>query len=93
MSCPFYGVSLFVLPGGPVLVPTPGNRCALITSAHSPCWMEIGENAAPDWETCPRNPAFFIADDAAFARASSHDDWMTANHGRLRTKPESEATQ
>ena len=34
------------------------NRCALITSAHSPCWMEVGENAAPDWAQCPRNPEF-----------------------------------
>ena len=64
-ACPFYGCSLHGLPASvpnfpraPVLIPSSGNQCALITSAHSPCWMEVAENAAPDWAQCPRNPEF-----------------------------------
>lgn len=34
------------------------NQCALITSAHSPCWMEVAEQREPMWEECPRNPEF-----------------------------------
>jgi hypothetical protein len=61
MSCPFYGASLYFKPGvneGGVLFNCGGNRCALITSAHSPCWMEVGESRPPDWEACPRNPEY-----------------------------------
>lgn len=65
MSCPFYNAELRVEDRGMGrvtnhLVTGPGlnNRCALITSAHSPCWMEVGESRAPDWAACPRNPEF-----------------------------------
>ena len=61
MSCPFYSASLHFERGvnhGGVLSNSGGNQCALITSAHSPCWMEIGESRAPDWTACPRNPEF-----------------------------------
>ena len=60
-ACPFYGAALFVSrEPEPMAVtfPTMGNQCALITSSHSPCWMEVGENAAPNWVQCPRNPEF-----------------------------------
>jgi hypothetical protein len=59
--CPFYGAALFVAREPQAMVtsfPTMGNQCALITSAISPCWMEVAENAAPDWAQCPRNPEF-----------------------------------
>jgi hypothetical protein len=65
MSCPFYGASiLFREHGGTGCVYQPlgmrgGNRCGLISSVnYSPCWMEVGEAVAPDWERCPRNPEF-----------------------------------
>lgn len=58
-SCPFYGVALHVNQHDfRVLIPSGGNQCALITSAHSPCWMEVAEDRAPDWAQCPRNPEF-----------------------------------
>jgi hypothetical protein len=64
-SCPFYGASLhfrtaghFGTTGRAALIPSSGNRCALITSAHSPCWMEVAESRRPWWEDCPRNPEF-----------------------------------
>ena len=63
-ACPFYGAALFVTREPDAMVtsfPTMGNQCALITSSHSPCWMEVGENAAPDWAQCPRNPEFVAA--------------------------------
>jgi hypothetical protein len=62
VSCLFYGRAIgwwgdsdavFIAPEGP---DPPGNRCALITSAHSPCWMEVGEQRPPDWSECVRNP-------------------------------------
>lgn len=40
-ACPFYGVALM----RGVLVPSGGNQCALVTTAHSPCTMEILEAA------------------------------------------------
>ena len=59
MSCPFYGYSLiFGTVHGTLLVPWAGNRCALITEAHSPCAMETVEGRAPNWVICPRNPEF-----------------------------------
>lgn len=64
MSCPFYGVSLVFWPEGAQFVRTSSalsNTCALITSAHSPCWMEVGEARAPDWAECPRNPVWVVA--------------------------------
>ena len=61
-ACPFYGYSLDHNPErlrfSTALNHSGGNQCALITSAHSPCWMEVAENAAPDWAQCPRNPEF-----------------------------------
>jgi hypothetical protein len=65
MSCPFYNAELRVEDRGMGratnhLVTGPGlnNRCALITSVHSPCWMEVGESRPPDWAACPRNPEY-----------------------------------
>lgn len=55
MACPFYARSLVLIPS-PQLISNPrSNQCALITSAHSPCRMEI-EGDWPHWRVCPRNP-------------------------------------
>jgi hypothetical protein len=45
-----------------ILLPSGGNQCAIITSAHSPCWMEVSEKRPPDWAECPRNPKFMTND-------------------------------
>lgn len=56
MSCPFYGCALHALREGEVVVMlTNGNQCALMTSSHSPCRMEI-QGAPHQWSECPRNP-------------------------------------
>jgi hypothetical protein len=58
MSCPFYAHGLLQSPGDPrdvMLIPEDSNRCALVTSAHSPCVLEIA-GAHPDWGICRRNP-------------------------------------
>jgi hypothetical protein len=62
-KCPFYGASihwgrLIVVGRNVNEAYLPSNQCALITSAHSPCWMEVGESRPPDWAACPRNPEF-----------------------------------
>lgn len=60
-------------------VPSQGNHCALITSAHSPCWMEVGEGRAPEWTACPRNPEFVtevIRGLPAEARFNAHAEYM-----------------
>lgn len=71
IRCPFYGASLIVAstrtfvddqtlavrfgPSPYLIVSEPSNRCALITSAHSPCVMKIcGRD--PQWSACNRNP-------------------------------------
>lgn len=70
LSCPFYARGIHELPVSTgdfphdqrgveiVLMPNPGNRCALVTTAHSPCYMEVRENLPPDWSECVRNPMF-----------------------------------
>lgn len=58
MICPFYGVSLTSFGQLVRFVGSPNNRCALVTSAHSPCWMEVAEHGPPNWAQCPRNPEF-----------------------------------
>jgi hypothetical protein len=63
MSCPFYSASLNFKRDaneGGVLFNSGGNQCALITSAHSPCWMEVSESRPPEWAACPRNPEALI---------------------------------
>jgi hypothetical protein len=60
-DCPFYAHSIIkVLSRSArpwLIIPTPSsNACALITDAHSPCRMEVEEDAAPDWNRCIRNP-------------------------------------
>lgn len=55
-NCPFYGRALFAhmaLPVKFVLLDTRGNQCAIVTDAHSPCWMEINDQPV-DWTVCPR---------------------------------------
>lgn len=63
-GCPFYGASLVftdipeILPmfsSSPHLLIQPGNRCALITSGHSPCYLEV-HGRDPAWDGCWRNP-------------------------------------
>jgi hypothetical protein len=54
--CPFFGRSLNAHPGvEPVLIATRGNSCALITTAHAPCYMQV-DGAEPEWKNCDRNP-------------------------------------
>lgn len=66
VQCPFYGASLVFLElvhehprvdmsPSPFLIVTPGNRCALITSAQSPCIREI-HGRTVEWSQCRRNP-------------------------------------
>jgi hypothetical protein len=83
MSCPFYAHAL-VSPG-PVgwshLIANPGsNQCALITSANSPCWMDVAELVLPDWERCPRNPDFVARrpHDRRIAQHNEHLAILTA---------------
>ena len=59
-ACPFYGRHLVsgASVGGhysTVMVRQFGNQCALITSSHAPCAMEIN-GAEPRWGLCLRNP-------------------------------------
>ena len=74
-GCPFYGAAIHC----GLLVGIGGNRCALITSARSPCWMEVAEWRPPEWAACPRNPDFiaaaYVADDetARLARERGHE--------------------
>jgi hypothetical protein len=57
MNCPFYGRAMYQtgLIGGPrpiLLLDTRGNQCAIVTTSHTPCSMEVnGEE--PDWKACP----------------------------------------
>lgn len=48
-QCPFYGMSHPIMVGH--LLDSEGNQCALITSSHSPCKMEMA-GQAPDWDKC-----------------------------------------
>lgn len=59
VGCPFYGHAFISAFGA--LHATGGNQCALITSSHSPCWMDVGEHRSPDWSDCPRNPEWLTA--------------------------------
>jgi hypothetical protein len=83
MSCPFYGASLGG--GGQGLAPSvtahlvvlgESNRCALITSAHSPCWMEVAEVKAPEWGKCWRNPEYLAAPDGDLVGLVRYLGWM-----------------
>lgn len=81
MSCPFYAHGLLQLTpeGHGLLVPNESNRCALIIPAHSPCWMEVGEERAPDWAACPRNPEFVtdtFRSEAELGRFNRHAEHM-----------------
>jgi hypothetical protein len=56
MNCPFYGRQMYQtgLIGGPrpiLLIGTNGNQCAIVTTSHAPCRMEI-DSEEPDWKTC-----------------------------------------
>lgn len=85
MSCLFFGYSFFPATPpesahfGAALIRCGGNRCALITDAHSPCWMEVGEGSNPDWAACPRNPAWIteaFRSEAEMARWNRHANYM-----------------
>lgn len=67
-GCPFYGASLVLLSlvgqipcvgdveqSPHLIVNRSSNRCALVTSAHSPCVMKIS-GQEPAWAACARNP-------------------------------------
>lgn len=82
MGCPFYGVELYVNQHDMrMLPPTFGNQCALITSARSPCWMEVAEEREPTWALCPRNPEFVTVtfrSEAELARFNQHAEHLDA---------------
>lgn len=83
-NCPFYGRSLVF---GTTLHDDFGgsNRCALITSAHSPCWMEVSEQRAPDWPLCPRNPEYAAANVFVGAADPVEDEAQEAAATRIAT--------
>jgi hypothetical protein len=55
--CPFFARAIHFTGGDPFFIDNPtSNQCALITSAHSPCVMELAK-ATPNWRECHRNPA------------------------------------
>jgi hypothetical protein len=66
-GCAFYGTMLVNYEGGEwrgfrqKLIQAGSSRCALVTSGHSPCWMEVEESRAPDWPQCPLNPEYAAA--------------------------------
>lgn len=73
--CPFYGMSLHSVPARDgemfaMLYPSKGNRCALVTDAHSPCIMEVYEGAPCDWSKCRRNPSTNALDPAMLQRSA-----------------------
>ena len=58
MNCPFYGRAIFLAPPSTqrpsppfVLFDQRGNQCALVTTSHAPCQMEIA-GETPDWKAC-----------------------------------------
>jgi hypothetical protein len=56
VNCPFYGRAIFIAKDQPkdppfVLFEQGGNQCGLITTAHSPCLMEMVHEPV-DWKTC-----------------------------------------
>jgi hypothetical protein len=55
MNCIFYGYSMYQAHYNNqppfVLFKTNGNQCALITTSHAPCRMEMA-GETPDWQTC-----------------------------------------
>jgi hypothetical protein len=81
-DCPFYDAEIFydqLIRMSRAQADLASNRCALITSAHSPCWMEVAENAAPDWAQCPRNPEYvteIIRDLQAQQRFNRYIEYM-----------------
>lgn len=50
MKCPFYGYS--GQPRFKALFGSGGNQCALVTTAISPCRMEVHERREPNLEEC-----------------------------------------
>ena len=52
MNCPFYGRHAVLRgPAFPIMIAQQGNQRAVITTAYSPCRMEI-DGQEPDWRTC-----------------------------------------
>ena len=65
MQCPFYGHA--ANEALRTLAPTLGNQCALITTSHAPCRLEIrGERV--DLEACPLNGTQRAIEFATFTR-------------------------
>lgn len=59
MNCPFYGHAIFLAPSSTqrpsppfILFGQRGNQCAIVTTSHAPCLMEM-EGKKPDWIWCP----------------------------------------
>ena len=50
--CPFYGFYYGGIPN--IFMDQKGNQCALIMASHSPCQMEVTEQA-PNWNMCAFN--------------------------------------
>lgn len=50
MPCPFYGKSASEL--FRILTPSGGNQCALVTSRHAPCALEIAGDDHPELKNC-----------------------------------------
>lgn len=53
MNCPFYSFAQIGRHDDKILFPSYGNQCALVTTTHSPCSMEVA-GLIPDWKTCER---------------------------------------
>lgn len=57
-NCPFYGCSMIgqlqsqLSLASLILIPTHGNQCAIVFTAHAPCSQEI-EGKPVDWRVCP----------------------------------------
>lgn len=51
-KCPFYG--MYYSSRVAVFLENSGNQCALITTAHAPCQMEM-QRLQPNWRGCEFN--------------------------------------
>ena len=76
--CKFYGCAAVKLIKA--LVPTGGNQCALVTTAHAPCRMEI-DGEEPRLEECELNGCRAALEFSGFEKRDLHsvmtkrDEW------------------